>query len=98
MLFKWLYNEHPGVGRADTLKMGSISVGQVYQTTGGLWRVVCDLPDSSLYGGNFIDDFTSKGIATATLEIICTQWVNKSGLWTTLFAPDTLAENKPEQG
>ncbi|EAB4417343.1 hypothetical protein D7B12_18095 [Salmonella enterica] len=98
MLFKWQYSESPGLGRSDFLKMGAVTVGELYQTSVNCWRAICHLPDSSRWGNNFIDDFPSKGQASNALEMICAQWLSKSGLWTVLDVPDTLALNESEQG
>ncbi|EDZ0839880.1 hypothetical protein GJ904_19905 [Salmonella enterica] len=98
MLFKWHYNECPGMGRADTLMMGEVGVGEVFQTAPRTWRAICLLPDSSDWGNNFINDYHCKGAATGALESVCSKWLTKSGMWTVLGGGDTLPANNPEQG
>ncbi|EKK5568042.1 hypothetical protein PN823_004462 [Enterobacter hormaechei] len=98
MLFKWHYNESPGFGRPDLLKLGNVTIGEVYQARPDCWRAVCLLPDSSDWGKNYIDEFTGKGFATNALEICCANWLSKAGVWTLLHEPDTLAANVSEQG
>lgn len=98
MLFKWRYAETPGLGRPDTLMMGDVSVGEVYQSAPKCWRAMCLLPDSSDWGNNFINDYRSKGLAMGELEKVCSSWLTKSGLWTMLGEGDTLPGNNPEQG
>lgn len=98
MLFKWNYHDCDDAGSADTLMMGSVRIGQVYQSGKNLWRAVCDLPDSAQNGGMFIGEYPSSGIAKSTLEIAAAMWVNKAALWTTPVLVDRLAENNPKQG
>lgn len=98
MLFKWQYNESPGLGRPDLLMMGDVNVGEVFQTGIRNWRAICLLPDSSDWGNNFINDYHCKGAAVGALESVCSKWISKSGLWTMFGEGDTLAPNKPEQG
>ncbi|ENQ1546065.1 hypothetical protein ACEOHC_003877 [Salmonella enterica] len=99
MLFKWRYAETPGMGRPDTLTMGEVSIGEVYQSGNRCWRAICMLPDSDDRNeGNFIHEYTSKGRAVGELEKACARWLTKSGMWTMFGEGDTLPGNKPEQG
>ncbi|EDY2030106.1 hypothetical protein GTB64_004548 [Salmonella enterica] len=98
MLFKWQYAEAPGMGLADTLMMGDVGIGEVYQAGNKSWRAVCLLPDSAeRRPGNFICDFPSKGQATGTLEKVCAHWLTKSGLWTIFGELDTLPARTTDQ-
>lgn len=90
MLFKWHYNERPGCGRPDLLKLGNVTIGEVSQARPDCWRAICLLPDSSDWDKNFIDEFSSKGFASNALVMCCAYWLSKAGVWTLLHEPDSV--------
>lgn len=93
MIFKWRYaHEILPNPHEDRLMLGSKCVGRVYQN-GNLWRAESYLPDSCKFGGCYLADLPTAGIARSSLEVASSFWVNDACLWRDPIAVDTIAGN-----